>query len=166
LRRSRHGRPDRPKLTERINSSIDMRKVRIDVPVGCASAVAGITSPRNRMARPRRRNTTPIMGGAGGGASANVAPRCHGSVVTAAQVIGQLLAAVFVLVAVHAEVLPVAAIGWIVVMVAVAVVDGQQMERVGLELARALGADPAVNLERALAVALGALDRLRPRFAN
>ena len=59
-----------------------------------------------------------------------------------------------VLMAVDAKVLPVAAVRGVVVVVAVLVVDGQQMEVRAVELARTLRADPAVELERALAVAL------------
>ena len=59
-----------------------------------------------------------------------------------------------VLVAVDAEVLPVAAVRGIVVVVAVLVVDGQQVEGRAVELARAPGADPPMQREGALAVAL------------
>ena len=61
----------------------------------------------------------------------------------------------FVVVAIGTEVLPVAAVGRIVGVVAVLVVDGQQVEVVLLELAAALGADPAVQLERAGTVVIG-----------
>src|SRR5512139_956407 len=88
------------------------------------------------------------------------------SVVAAAQVVGEDVAAVLVVMAVGAEVLPIAAIGWIVVMIAVAMMDGQQMQGAGIELARALGADPSMQRQRALAIALGALRGLRPRGAH
>ena len=39
-------------------------------------------------------------------------------------------------------------------MVAVSMVDGKEMESVGLELARALGANPAVGCQRTLAIGL------------
>jgi len=58
---------------------------------------------------------------------------------------------VLVPVAVDAEVLPVAAVGRVVVAVAVLSVDGQQVEIRAVELARALGADPAVERARARA---------------
>src|SRR5690348_16849364 len=73
------------------------------------------------------------------------------------QIVGEEVAAVLVVVAVRAQVLPVRAVGWIVVVVAVPVVDGQQVEVRGVELARALRADPPVQLERARAVVAPAL---------
>src|SRR5262249_19848533 len=75
-------------------------------------------------------------------------------VVPPREVLGEHAAAVLVVVAVDAEVLPVAAVGRVVVMVTVAVVDGEQVQVRALELARALGADPAVQGERALAITL------------
>ena len=50
------------------------------------------------------------------------------SLVLARQVLCQHAAAVLVVVAVGAQVLPVAAVRWVVVVVAVAVVDGEQVE--------------------------------------
>ena len=58
----------------------------------------------------------------------------------------------FVVVAVDAEVLPVAAIGRVVVMVAVFVVHGEQVQGIEFELARTLGTDPPMLLQRALAI--------------
>ena len=52
-----------------------------------------------------------------------------------------------VLVAVDAEVFPVAAVGRVVVVVAVLVVDGQQVQAGRVELPAALGADRAVDLD-------------------
>ena len=66
------------------------------------------------------------------------------------------LALVFVVVAVHAEQLPVAAIGGVVVVVVVAVVHGQLTQIDVGESAGATAADPGVDLERAFAVALAA----------
>ncbi len=86
-------------------------------------------------------------------------PGTDRSVIAAAEIVGQETAAVLVLVAVDAEVLPVAAVGRIVVMIAVAVMDGQQVQRVRLELAGALRADPSMQGERAFAIALA---RARP----
>ena len=58
------------------------------------------------------------------------------------------------LVAVRAQQLPVAAVGRIVVVVAVAVMDLEQLQVGVRERARATAADPRVELERLLAVAL------------
>lgn len=57
-----------------------------------------------------------------------------------------------VVMAVNAEVLPVAPVGGVVVMVAVPVVDGEEVKVVLVELPAALGADPAMELERAFPV--------------
>jgi hypothetical protein len=51
---------------------------------------------------------------------------------------------VLIIVAIGAEVFPVAAIGWIIVVVTVAVMHGQEMEIGLIELAGAFGADPSV----------------------
>src|SRR5690606_33805035 len=59
---------------------------------------------------------------------------------------------VLVVVAVHAQQLPVAAIGRVVVVVVVAVVDRQLVHVGAGELARAAPADPRVHLQRPLAV--------------
>src|SRR5262245_17671517 len=64
--------------------------------------------------------------------------------VAAGEVVSQQLAAVLILVAVHAEVLPVAPVGRVVVVIAVLVVHGQEVQRVGIELARAFRTNPAV----------------------
>jgi hypothetical protein len=53
-----------------------------------------------------------------------------------------------VIVAVVAQVFPVAAIRRVIVMIAVPVVDGQQVYAGGIELAAALGTDRAVDFER------------------
>ena len=53
-----------------------------------------------------------------------------------------------VIVAVVAQVLPVAAIGWVVVVVAVPVMDGQEIDVGLIELAAAFGADLTVDLQR------------------
>src|SRR5262245_13202945 len=75
------------------------------------------------------------------------------SVAPARQVIAEQPAAVLVLVAIDAEVLPVAAVGRVVVVVAVLVVDGEKVEIRGFELASALRANPAVQAKGLLAVA-------------
>jgi len=56
------------------------------------------------------------------------------------------------LVAVDAEILPVAAVRWIVLVMAVLVVHGEQVQAGRVKLPRTLGSDPAVEGERALAV--------------
>src|SRR4030095_13247784 len=86
--------------------------------------------------------------------------------VAAGGVVSQQLAAVLILVAVHAQVLPVAPVGRVVVVIAVLVVHGQEMQRVGIELARAFRTDPTVQRERALAIAHRALARRVARFAQ
>ena len=62
--------------------------------------------------------------------------------------------AVLVVVAIDAEILPVAAVGRIVVVIAVLVVHREQVEVARLELAAAPGADRPVQGERPLAVPL------------
>jgi len=64
---------------------------------------------------------------------------------------------VFVLVAVGAKQLPVAAIGGVVVVIAVFVMDFEQLEIGMREGARAAAADPRIHFQRAFAIAGGAL---------
>jgi len=59
---------------------------------------------------------------------------------------------VFVIMAEDAQVLPITAVGRVVIMVAVFVVNGQQVEIGEFELAGTLSANPAVQLEGTLAV--------------
>lgn len=73
-----------------------------------------------------------------------------------AQIVRQNSAAVFVFVTVDAEIFPIGAVGWIVVVVAVAMVNSQQVQGIGLELAGAFGADPTVKSERTFAIPVGA----------
>jgi len=61
---------------------------------------------------------------------------------------------VLVVVTVDTEVLPVRSIRRVVVVIAVAVVNGEEMQSVGLELTRAFGADPTVERQGAFAIAL------------
>ena len=82
--------------------------------------------------------------------------RFSAAVALDAQIVGENAATVFVFMAVDAEVLPIRAVGRVVVVIAVSMMDGQQMQSVGFELAGAFGADPAVDGERALAVGLRA----------
>src|SRR5262249_12931383 len=71
--------------------------------------------------------------------------------ILAAQIVAEQPDAVLRVVAVDAEVLPVAPVRRVVGVVAVAVMDGEEMEVGAIELARAARADPAVQRERALA---------------
>ena len=57
-----------------------------------------------------------------------------------------------VIMAVDTQVFPVAAVLGVVVVVAVLVVDGQEVQVFTLKFTAALGADPAVDLEGLLAV--------------
>jgi hypothetical protein len=68
------------------------------------------------------------------------------------QIVSEQAAAVLVVMAVDAEIFPVAAVGGIVVVVAVFVVYGQQVQIVRLELAAALGADPAMQFQGAFPI--------------
>src|SRR3990167_5607807 len=72
---------------------------------------------------------------------------------------GILHARVLVLVAVDAQQLPVRAVGRIVVVVAVLVVHGQLAQSRGRKFPRAARADPGQELERLLAVGVGAAAR-------
>ena len=71
--------------------------------------------------------------------------------------LGVLIARVLVLVAVNTEQLPVAAVGRVVVVVAVLVVNRELTQALGAELTRAAPADPRQDLERLLAVGARAL---------
>src|SRR5687767_2167378 len=66
--------------------------------------------------------------------------------------LGVLHPRVLVLMAVDAEQLPVAAVGRIVVVVAVLVVHGELAQPLAAEFARAAAADPRQDLERLLAI--------------
>jgi hypothetical protein len=70
-----------------------------------------------------------------------------------AEIIPQELAAVFVLVAVKAEILPVGAVRGVVPGIAVLVVHGQLVSRLMIKLPAAFGAHHPMNLEGALPVA-------------
>ena len=61
---------------------------------------------------------------------------------------------VFVVMAVQAQQLPVAAIGRVVVVIVVPVMNGQLAKVGACELTRAATADPRIDLERLLSVAL------------
>src|SRR5690606_30892582 len=73
---------------------------------------------------------------------------------------------VLVVMAVHAQQLPVAAVGRVVVVVVVAVVDRQFLHVGAGELAGAAATDPRVHLERPLAVSLLALGGRAARFGD
>jgi hypothetical protein len=69
-----------------------------------------------------------------------------------AQIIPEHIARVFIIVAVNAQVLPVAAVGRIVLVVVVPMVDRKEVEIVLIEIHPALGAKPPVNIERLASV--------------
>src|SRR5207253_1679048 len=69
-----------------------------------------------------------------------------------AEIVAEDPARVLRLVTFGAEILPIAAVGRVVVVIAVLVVDGQQVQVLLVELASAAGADPTVKRERAGAV--------------
>jgi hypothetical protein len=53
----------------------------------------------------------------------------------------------FIVVTVDAEIFPVGTIGWIIVVITVFMVDGEEMSVLIIKLPRALGADKTVNPE-------------------
>ena len=71
-----------------------------------------------------------------------------------------------VVVAVEAQQLPVAAVGRVVLVVVVAVVDGELAQVRRRELARAAAADPRIDLQRLLAVTLFARLAVAQRLGN
>src|SRR5690606_14383071 len=73
-------------------------------------------------------------------------------------------ARMLVVVTVHAQQLPVAAVGRVVVVVVVAMVDRQLLQVRARELARATAADPGVHPQRTLTVAVAALFGVAPRL--
>ena len=73
---------------------------------------------------------------------------------------------VFVVVTVQAQQFPVAAIRWVVVVIVVTVMNGQ-LTKIGVcEFAAAATADPWIDLERLLAVALRARFGIAARVAH
>src|SRR5690606_30505696 len=75
-------------------------------------------------------------------------------------------ARMLVVVTVHAQQLPVAAVGRVVVVVVVAMVDCQLLQVGAGEIARAAAAGPRIHLQGALAVALLALRRTATRLGD
>ena len=76
------------------------------------------------------------------------------------------LALMLIVVAVQAQELPVAAVGRIVAVIVIAVMD-RQLANVGMsEFTGAAAADPGVDLERLLPITLFALLRSAPRFGR
>src|SRR5215471_15498566 len=71
-----------------------------------------------------------------------------------------------VIVAVDAKQLPVAAVGRIVVVVVIAMMNGELPDRRCVEFAAASPADPRVDLERPLAISLFALIARASRFGD
>jgi|APSaa5957512493_1039668.scaffolds.fasta_scaffold433119_1 hypothetical protein len=69
------------------------------------------------------------------------------SLSSAAQIISEHVARVFVVVAVNAQVLPVAAVGRIIFVVTVPVVDCEEVEIVLIKIHPAFGAKPSVDIE-------------------
>jgi len=76
------------------------------------------------------------------------------------------MARVLVVVAIHAQQLPVAAVRRVAVVVVVAMVHGQLLQIGAGELARAAPAEPRIHLQRALAIALVALFGIAPRLGD
>jgi len=70
-----------------------------------------------------------------------------GSLLFFGEIFPKEFTAVFVIVAVNAEVFPVGSIGRIVQVISVFVVDGQEMSRLFIKFSAALGADEAMDLE-------------------
>src|SRR5579862_3744978 len=93
-------------------------------------------------------------------------PSVVGRSIPPREVVSQQLSAVLVLVAVDAEILPVAAVGRIVAVIAVFVMHGQQVEGTRVELSGAFRTDLAVQSEGAFAVAGGALAGLSAALAD
>jgi hypothetical protein len=61
------------------------------------------------------------------------------------QVIGKSMAGMLVVMAVNAEVFPVAAVRWVEIVIAVLVMNREEMHIACIELAATLGTDRAVN---------------------
>ena len=80
------------------------------------------------------------------------------------EIIPEQATAVLVVVAIDAEVFPVAAVRRVVVVVAVLVVHGEQVEIRRVELTCALGANPAVDFQRAGAITVLASARAAHQF--
>jgi hypothetical protein len=75
-------------------------------------------------------------------------------------------ALVFVVMAIDAQQLPVAAIGRVVIVIVVTVMHGEFLQIVTRELALAASTDPRVELERLLAVRLLALQQIALRAGH
>ncbi|GIT49218.1 MAG: hypothetical protein Ct9H300mP14_11460 [Gammaproteobacteria bacterium] len=69
-----------------------------------------------------------------------------------------------IIMAVNAQIFPIAAMGWIVVVIMILVMYGQFMKVLLIELAPAAAADPWMDLERLGAIAL--FSRSRARIAS
>jgi len=72
----------------------------------------------------------------------------------------------FVVVAIDAQQLPVAAVGWIVIVIVVAMMHGELTDVAAIEFAAAAPADPRVQFQRLFAIALLARVRVTPRSRN
>jgi len=73
---------------------------------------------------------------------------------------------VFVVVTIHAQQFPVAAVLWIIVMVMVAVMHGQLMHIFASKLTRTPTAYPGVHPERLFAIPAFSLQAIPLRFGN
>src|SRR5688500_945238 len=76
------------------------------------------------------------------------------------------VASVLVFVAIRAQQLPVAAVGRVVVVVVIPVMDFEQLDILASELARAAAANPGIHSQRQLAIALRALLARAPRLSG
>lgn len=76
------------------------------------------------------------------------------------------VARMLVVVAVHTEQFPVAAIGRIEIVIVVAMMNGQFGQVCARELARATAANPRIHLERAFAITMAALFRVTTRSSD
>src|SRR5687768_7759029 len=95
-----------------------------------------------------------LQGPVGGGLLVGLRPRFRGG-------FGVFHARVLVLVAVDAQQLPVAAVGRVVVVVAVLVVHGELAQALAVELARAARADPRQDLQCLAAVVIAHAGSMR-----
>ena len=72
----------------------------------------------------------------------------------------------FVVMTVQAQQFPVAAIGWVVVVVVVAVMDGQLVQVAAVEFARATTTDPGIELQGLLSITAQSLITGPPGCGN
>jgi hypothetical protein len=70
-----------------------------------------------------------------------------------------------VVVTVYTQQLPVATVGWVIIVVVVLVMDRELTEFLALEIAPAPSTDPGIDLERLLPIALLPLLAVAPGFS-